>query len=111
MILGVIPARGQSKRLPNKNLMNLGGDSLLCRAIRSARESRLLAESVVLTDYDAIRRAAISLGARVGIFVGGSTPFKLETMPAWGELAREIGCWLHVGRVNSGRRIRDCHAA
>lgn len=51
------------------------------------------------------------LGPRVGIFVGGETPFKLQTMPAWGALAAEVGCYLHIGRVNSGRRIRDCAAA
>lgn len=48
------------------------------------------------------------LGERVGLFVGGSTAWKLATMPAWGELARQVGCWLHVGRVNTRRRIVLC---
>lgn len=38
------------------------------------------------------------LGPRVGIFVGGDTNWKLGTMGEWGHLARETGCWLHVGR-------------
>lgn len=42
---------------------------------------------------------------RVGIFVGGSTRWKLSSLPRWGRLAREVGCYLHVGRVNSCRRI------
>lgn len=48
------------------------------------------------------------LGPRVGIFVGGSTPWKLTTMSAWAKVAREAGAWCHVGRVNSARRIARC---
>lgn len=51
------------------------------------------------------------LGDRVGIFVGGTTPFKLNTMEAWAALGREVGCWVHVGRVNTAKRIRACSAA
>lgn len=48
------------------------------------------------------------LGPRVGLFVGGDTKWKLDTMAAWGALGREVGCWVHVGRVNSARRILHC---
>lgn len=51
------------------------------------------------------------LSDRVGIFVGGSTEWKLATMVAWGALARRRGAYLHVGRVNTARRIRLCHDA
>lgn len=51
------------------------------------------------------------LGARVGLFVGGDTAWKLATLPQWCSLAREVGCWAHVGRVNSRRRILACSAA
>ncbi|EIM98675.1 hypothetical protein WQE_22728 [Paraburkholderia hospita] len=47
----------------------------------------------------------------VGIFIGGSTEWKEETAAAWGLLARRRNCHLHVGRVNSARRIRICAAA
>ncbi len=47
----------------------------------------------------------------VGLFLGGSTDWKLATMPAWGRLAAALGCWFHVGRVNSARRIRLCALA
>lgn len=47
----------------------------------------------------------------LGIFVGGSTEFKLTTLPQWGQLAHELGCWLHVGRVNTARRVHLCKAA
>jgi hypothetical protein len=42
---------------------------------------------------------------RIGIFVGGTTDWKLRTLPYWGRFARRVGCYLHVGRVNSVRRI------
>ncbi len=48
------------------------------------------------------------LGQRVGVAVGGTTDWKLGTLHHWGSLARETGCWLHVLRVNSQRRIRRC---
>jgi hypothetical protein len=48
------------------------------------------------------------VGPHVGIFVGGDTEWKEGSLPMWGALAKETGCWLHVGRVNSARRIRLC---
>lgn len=45
------------------------------------------------------------VGPRVGIFVGGSTCWKLSTMGRWASLAKERGAWCHVARVNSQRRI------
>lgn len=47
----------------------------------------------------------------VGIFVGGCTEWKLATLNAWGALARRRNCHLHVGRVNSEKRIALCAAA
>lgn len=51
------------------------------------------------------------LGPQIGIFVGGDTAWKEATLPVWGDLARATGCYLHVGRVNSARRIRLCQLA
>ncbi len=43
-----------------------------------------------------------------GVFVGGSTAWKLSTMADWGAFCRTHELRLHVGRVNSVRRIRRC---
>jgi hypothetical protein len=51
------------------------------------------------------------LSPAVGIFIGGSTEWKEETANQWGRLARRRNCYLHVGRVNSQRRIGICNAA
>jgi hypothetical protein len=50
------------------------------------------------------------LGARVGLFVGGDTAWKESTIGVWSALGREVGCWVHVGRVNTARRIAICTA-
>lgn len=51
------------------------------------------------------------LGERVGLFVGGSTEWKLRTLAQWAALGRETGAWCHVGRVNTRRRIHACSLA
>lgn len=51
------------------------------------------------------------LGRRVGLFVGGSTDWKLSTLASWGALGRSVGCYVHVARVNSVRRIWRCQDA
>lgn len=56
-------------------------------------------------------RIARWLNKKVGIFVGGDTDWKIETMGFWAKLARSRGAICHVGRVNTERRIRLCEAA
>ena len=51
------------------------------------------------------------VGPDLGIFVGGSTSWKLATLMDWGQLAQERGAYLHVGRVNSAKRIVLCQDA
>lgn len=52
------------------------------------------------------------VGERVGLFVGGSADWKeATTLSTWGPLAAARGCWLHVGRVNTTRRVSICTAA
>jgi len=51
------------------------------------------------------------LSQNVGLFVGGTTRWKLETLGFWGSVAARTGCYLHIGRVNTQRRIARCHSA
>lgn len=51
------------------------------------------------------------VGHGVGIFLGGSTEWKLATMPAWGRFCAKLGVYFHVARVNTARRFRMAHAA
>ncbi len=47
----------------------------------------------------------------VGIFLGGSTEYKLREMGRWGAIAATRERWYHVGRVNTAKRIRLCAEA
>lgn len=51
------------------------------------------------------------VGPQLGIFIGGSTEWKLATARTWGLLAIERAAWCHMGRVNSIRRIGVCLGA
>jgi CMP-N-acetylneuraminic acid synthetase len=65
IVLGIVPARGGSKGLPNKNLRALGGRPLLARTAEAARRSRSLARTVLSTDDPAIAEAGRALGLDV----------------------------------------------
>lgn len=53
----------------------------------------------------------IVLPGHIGIFLGGSTAWKLSTMRQWGEFCAEKGVYYHVGRVNSAKRMALAHQA
>jgi N-acylneuraminate cytidylyltransferase/CMP-N,N'-diacetyllegionaminic acid synthase len=64
-VIGVIPARGGSKRLPGKNIRDLGGRPLICWTIEAALSSAVLEEVVVSTDDAEIAAVAREAGAAV----------------------------------------------
>jgi CMP-N,N'-diacetyllegionaminic acid synthase len=64
-ILGLILARGGSKRLPGKNIRPLAGKPLLAWSVEAARACSEIADVVVSTDDEAIAAVARAHGARV----------------------------------------------
>ncbi|MCU0641454.1 MAG: acylneuraminate cytidylyltransferase family protein [Candidatus Margulisbacteria bacterium] len=64
-VLCVIPARGGSKRLPNKNILPLGGKPLIAHTIDQAKQSKLLTMIIVSTDDPQIAKIAEQYGAEV----------------------------------------------
>jgi len=64
-ILGVIPARGGSKGIKNKNLYKLNGKPLIYYSIQAAKKSKLLTDFVVSTDSLEIKKISESYGANV----------------------------------------------
>lgn len=64
-ILGVIPARGGSKRLPGKNLLSIAGRPMLAWTVAAARGSRYIDRLIVSTDDADIADAARGLGVEV----------------------------------------------
>jgi CMP-N,N'-diacetyllegionaminic acid synthase len=64
-ILGLILARGGSKRLPGKNIRPLAGKPLIAWSIEAARACAAIEDVVVSTDDAAIADVARAHGARV----------------------------------------------
>ena len=61
MVLGLIPARYASTRLPGKPLIDLGGLSMIARVVRQAQQARL-DRVVVATDDERILRHVLGFG-------------------------------------------------
>jgi N-acylneuraminate cytidylyltransferase len=79
--IAVIPARGGSKRIPNKNIINVGGRPLIAWMIDAAKAVSFLRDSVyVSTDSEEIASVAEYYGASV-IF----RPVELSTDYVWTE--------------------------
>ena len=64
-ILGVIPARGGSKEIKKKNLLKVGGKTLVELAIKSARKSKLLTRTIFSSEDKEILKVAKAAGAEV----------------------------------------------
>jgi len=63
--LAIIPARGGSKRLPNKNILDLAGKPLISWSIDAAIKSKYIDKTIVTTDSDEIIEVALKHGAEV----------------------------------------------
>jgi CMP-N-acetylneuraminic acid synthetase len=64
-VLGIIPARGGSKRLPGKNIRLLAGKPLISYTIFAALKSHVFDLLVVTTDDEAIARISADEGVEV----------------------------------------------
>jgi CMP-N,N'-diacetyllegionaminic acid synthase len=64
-ILAVVPARAGSKRLPNKNILSLGGQPLIAWTIKTAIEANVFDKVLVSTDDAKIAKIAAEYGAWV----------------------------------------------
>ena len=53
--IGVIPAKGESERVPNKNMKLINGHPLIYWTIKAAKESELLDRIIVSTDNEKIK--------------------------------------------------------
>ncbi|MDO8311305.1 MAG: acylneuraminate cytidylyltransferase family protein [Sideroxyarcus sp.] len=74
-VLGIIPARGGSKGIPNKNLRELAGKTLLGYAAEAANAAGIFDRLVLSTDSQAIA----DLGRRLGLDVPFMRPANLAT--------------------------------
>ncbi|MEA3315592.1 MAG: acylneuraminate cytidylyltransferase family protein [Campylobacterota bacterium] len=61
--LAIIPARGGSKRLPNKNILDLKGKPLIAHTIEASLKSKYINKVIVSSDNDNILNISKEFGA------------------------------------------------
>ena len=64
-ILGVIPARGGSKRLPNKNIIGIANKPLLAWTIEAGTQSKFIDRLIVTSDNKDILKISSNHGAEL----------------------------------------------
>ena len=64
-ILGIIPARGGSKEIKRKNLLKIGGKTLVELAIKSAKKSKLLTRIILSSEDKEILKIAKKAGVEI----------------------------------------------
>lgn len=64
-ILAIIPARGGSKGIKNKNIVDLCGKPLISYTIEAAKKSKYIDKVIVSTDSDKIANVSEKFGAEV----------------------------------------------
>lgn len=64
-LLGLVLARGGSKRVPDKNIRDLGGRPLIAWTLESARKSGVFMDVLVSTDDEQIATIAKAWGGKV----------------------------------------------
>ena len=64
-VLGIIPARGGSKRLPRKNVLSLNGKPMIAWTIDAALNSKYIDKVIVSTDDDEISNISKEYGAEI----------------------------------------------
>ncbi len=67
-MIAIIPARGGSKGLPNKNIKILAGKPLIAYTIEAAKKSKYIDRIIVSTESEEIKRIAEQYGAEVPFF-------------------------------------------
>jgi CMP-N,N'-diacetyllegionaminic acid synthase len=94
-VLGVIPARGGSKRVPRKNLRLLNDRPLIWYTIEAAKQAKRLTDWVVSTEDREIANLALSYGAFV---VKRPEDLALDDTTS-GAVARHALDWMEVDRA------------
>ncbi|MEX1248254.1 MAG: acylneuraminate cytidylyltransferase family protein [Anaerolineales bacterium] len=93
-VLGIIPARGGSKGIPNKNLRELAGKPLLAYTLEAANASGVIDRLVLSTDSQEIAELGRKLGLEIPFLrpaelAADDSPMLAVAQHAVGELERQ----------------------
>jgi hypothetical protein len=84
-----------------------GGLASLALSTRWLNRCLSICPMVLIAVQDGMQETDLAplVGPNVGLFLGGSTEWKLANMERWGRFCAERGIHYHVARVNTERRI------
>jgi hypothetical protein len=84
-----------------------GGLESLSLSVRYINRCRAVAPLVLIAVQNGMEPGDLAplVGPSVGIFLGGSTDWKLRRMIEWGEFCADRHVYYHVARVNSFKRM------
>lgn len=90
-----------------------GGAASLALSTRYLNRCQAVAPMVLVAVQDGLEPADVApiVSSRVGIFLGGSTQWKLRRMIEWGAFCAERRIYYHVARVNTSKRMALAQAA
>jgi len=90
-----------------------GGAASLALSTRWLNRCLSVAPLVLVAVQDGMEADDLDpiVGPNVGVFLGGSTPWKLANMATWGAFCAQRGLHYHVARVNSIKRMSLAIAA
>ncbi len=118
--IAIITARGGSKRIPRKNILDFCGRPILSYSIQAALDSGLFDTVMVSTDDDEIAHIALEYGAEVPFMRSSKTADDLattedvliEVLDIYESLGRcfDIVCNLYpTAPFVTGRRLREAY--
>jgi hypothetical protein len=90
-----------------------GGLASLELSLRWSNRCLSVCPLVLLAVQDGMTEQDVEplVGRSVGVFLGGSTQWKISNMAAWGAFCHRLGLYYHVGRVNTEKRMALAIAA
>lgn len=94
--IAIIPARGGSKGIKNKNLQQVGDHSLVARAILTARNVPCIQRVIVSTDSEDIIKESIKYGAEIHKRQAVTASDTAKTIDVIKEVSLALGLYEHV---------------
>ncbi len=65
MIVAIVPARGGSKRIKNKNIINICGKPMIHHTIQILKKTKIFDEIIITTDSSKIQNISKKAGAKI----------------------------------------------
>jgi pseudaminic acid cytidylyltransferase len=94
--IAIIPARGGSKRIPQKNIRNFLGKPIIAYSIDCALKSGLFSEVMVSTDDEGIASIAKTYGAKIPFYRSQENSNDFATLSD--VISEVVECYKEIGK-------------